>query len=82
MFVGREKELKRINDFLSHKGALMVYGLRRIGKTTLIKKPSRMKTLIMYILNAKKLMKKQMLISLLICLRNQSLLLMPPFPPF
>ena len=38
MFVGREKELKRINDFLSHKGALMVYGLRRIGKTTLIKK--------------------------------------------
>lgn len=38
MFVAREKELKIINDFLQEKGALLVYGLRRVGKTTLIKK--------------------------------------------
>lgn len=38
MFVGREKELNTINQFLSNKGALLVYGLRRVGKTTLIKK--------------------------------------------
>lgn len=38
MFVGREKELKLINEFLSNKGALLVYGLRRVGKTTLINK--------------------------------------------
>ena len=38
MFVCREKELKRIQDFVDKKGALIVYGLRRVGKTTLIKK--------------------------------------------
>ena len=38
MFVGRQNEIKRINDFASGKGALIVYGLRRVGKTTLIKK--------------------------------------------
>lgn len=38
MFVGREKELAVINNFLNGKGALLVYGLRRIGKTTLIQK--------------------------------------------
>lgn len=38
MFVGREKELSIINSFLQKPGALLVYGLRRIGKTTLIKK--------------------------------------------
>lgn len=38
MFVAREKELKIIDEFLSKKGALLVYGLRRVGKTTLIKK--------------------------------------------
>lgn len=36
MFVAREKEMSIINDFLSRKGALLVYGLRRVGKTTLI----------------------------------------------
>lgn len=38
MFVGRKKELESINSFLNSNGALLVYGLRRIGKTTLIKK--------------------------------------------
>ncbi len=39
MFVGREKELKIIDTFLSNNhGALLVYGLRRVGKTTLIEK--------------------------------------------
>ena len=38
MFVAREKELKIFDEFLSKKGALLVYGLRRVGKTTLIKK--------------------------------------------
>ena len=38
MFVAREKELSLINTFLSKKGTLLVYGLRRVGKTTLIQK--------------------------------------------
>ena len=38
MFVAREKELAVISDFLEKKGAMLVYGLRRIGKTTLIQK--------------------------------------------
>ena len=38
MFVAREKELLMIDEFLSGKGALLVYGLRRVGKTTLITK--------------------------------------------
>ena len=38
MFIGREKEINKINDFLKKKGALIVYGLRRVGKTTLFKK--------------------------------------------
>ena len=38
MFVAREKELDLIKEFLSKKGALLVYGLRRVGKTTLITK--------------------------------------------
>ncbi len=41
MFVAREKELSLINTFLSKKGALLVYGLRRVGKTTLIQKTVR-----------------------------------------
>ena len=38
MFIGREKEINIIKGFLKKKGALMCYGLRRVGKTTLIKK--------------------------------------------
>jgi hypothetical protein len=38
MFIGREKEISIIKNYLSKKGALLVYGLRRVGKTTLIKK--------------------------------------------
>ncbi len=39
MFIAREKELARIKDFLNDsKGALLVYGLKRVGKTTLINK--------------------------------------------
>lgn len=38
MFVAREKELKIIKEFLNNYGALLVYGLRRVGKTTLINK--------------------------------------------
>lgn len=41
MFVAREKELKLINEFLLDKGALLVYGLRRVGKTTLIQKAAK-----------------------------------------
>ena len=38
MFVGREEEIKTINNFLKNDKTLIVYGLRRVGKTTLIKK--------------------------------------------
>ena len=38
MFVARENEISRIKQFLSKRGALLIYGLRRVGKTTLIKK--------------------------------------------
>lgn len=38
MFIAREKELSIIKDYLCRRGALLVYGLRRVGKTTLIKK--------------------------------------------
>ncbi|MCR5491164.1 MAG: AAA family ATPase [Bacilli bacterium] len=38
MFVGREKEISTISNFLTHKGAMLIYGLKRVGKTTLIKK--------------------------------------------
>lgn len=38
MFIAREKELSTIKNFLNSRGALLVYGLRRVGKTTLIKK--------------------------------------------
>ena len=38
MFIGRQRELKVLEGFFNDKGALLVYGLRRIGKTTLIKK--------------------------------------------
>ena len=41
MFVGRKKELNTIKEFLASKGALLVYGLRRVGKTTLIDKAVR-----------------------------------------
>ena len=41
MFVAREKELNLINEFLKSKGALLVYGLRRVGKTTLIQKAAQ-----------------------------------------
>ena len=38
MFVAREKELTSIDKFLSKSGALLIYGLRRVGKSTLIEK--------------------------------------------
>lgn len=38
MFVGREAELRALNDILGRRGAqfLVVYGRRRVGKTTLL----------------------------------------------
>ncbi len=37
MFIGRKKELSQINSLLSEKsGCMMIYGKRKIGKTTLI----------------------------------------------
>lgn len=36
MFVAREKELSLMQRFLSHRGAMLVYGLRRVGKSTLV----------------------------------------------
>lgn len=41
MFVARERELAIIKEFLANKGALLVYGLRRVGKTALIDKAAR-----------------------------------------
>ncbi|MBP5216848.1 MAG: AAA family ATPase [Bacilli bacterium] len=38
MFVARENEIATMKEFLSGKGAMLVYGLRRVGKTSLIKK--------------------------------------------
>lgn len=53
MFVGREKELKIIDTFLSNNhGALLVYGLRRVGKTTLMKKLSQIVSVPILILYA------------------------------
>ena len=40
MFIGREKELKELTDALrrgSGKTAILIYGKRRVGKTTLIR---------------------------------------------
>lgn len=37
MFVGRKKELAQIKSFLNEQyGCIMIYGKRKIGKTTLI----------------------------------------------
>ena len=37
MFVGREKELEQIESLLNKKsGSMMIYGKRKVGKTTLI----------------------------------------------
>lgn len=41
MFVGREKEKQRILDCLASKKAVLVYGLRRVGKTMLVKESLR-----------------------------------------
>ncbi|MEE8808292.1 MAG: ATP-binding protein [Lactimicrobium sp.] len=43
MFLGREKELKELKDQLSSDGktAVLIYGKRRIGKSTLIAQASR-----------------------------------------
>ena len=37
MFIGREKEIEAVVDFLTSKGSMLIYGLRRVGKTSLIK---------------------------------------------
>lgn len=37
MFVGRIQEKERIANFIANGKAMLVYGLRRVGKTTLIK---------------------------------------------
>ena len=37
VFIGRNKELNDISNYLKNGNSLMVYGLRRVGKTTLIK---------------------------------------------
>ena len=37
MFVGREKELRLIQEFLEKPGAMALYGKRRVGKTALVK---------------------------------------------
>lgn len=37
MFIGRKQEKAKIIDYLKNKHSMLVYGLRRIGKTTLIK---------------------------------------------
>ena len=36
MFVGREIEKNKINNFIENQKSMLVYGLRRVGKTTLI----------------------------------------------
>ena len=37
MFIGREKEQQKIVKFIDSGKAMLVYGLRRVGKTTLIR---------------------------------------------
>lgn len=37
MFVGRENEKKKVNEFIKNGESMLLYGLRRVGKTTLIK---------------------------------------------
>ena len=44
MFIGREKELKALTDELSDwkkKTAVLIYGKRRVGKSTLIREASK-----------------------------------------
>ena len=44
MFIGREKELSQLNVELSawkRKTVVLVYGKRRVGKSTLIKEASK-----------------------------------------
>ena len=39
MFIGRKDELNLINNLLHREnGTIMIYGKRKVGKTTLIKK--------------------------------------------
>ena len=37
MFIGRDEELKKIAHFIDQKRSMLLYGLRRVGKTTLLK---------------------------------------------
>lgn len=37
MFVGRSIEKRKIEDFIKYKNSMLLYGVRRVGKTTLIK---------------------------------------------
>ena len=44
MFIGREKELRQLNAELSswkRKTAVLVYGKRRVGKTTLLSEAAK-----------------------------------------
>ena len=42
MFIGREKETAEIRDFLKKdSGSMMIYGKRKVGKTTLITSVSK-----------------------------------------
>ena len=44
MFIGREKELKQLNSELSawkRRTAVLVYGKRRVGKSTLLKEAAK-----------------------------------------
>lgn len=37
MFVGRKEEIKNLNNNIHNSSAVLIYGLRRVGKTSLIK---------------------------------------------
>ena len=44
MFIGRQKELQKISEELSNsqkKTAILIYGKRRVGKSTLIKEAAK-----------------------------------------
>ncbi len=41
MFVGRKEEIKMLKDNIHNNSAVLVYGLRRVGKTSLIKETLR-----------------------------------------
>ena len=42
MFVGRKEEINKLSNYLGNNNSILIYGLRRVGKTSLIKETMRL----------------------------------------